>query len=308
MKNFKVNHEQINLSTVEFHHPEEKGVLIVVNGLTETWLKYGEVFYDWYQKGFTILSYDHRGQGLSSHLVARNSQIAHVDRFQDYLDDFQFLITNGFELQKRKSKNIFVLAHSMGGAVVTRYLQTHPNTSPQTLSAAAPFRAVALSAPMLAINTAPYPESLAHIAVNLMNLAGRSQDYTFGKRDNDCYRSFDANQVTQSKARYWMDQLICKNEFTAVTSGPSNGWVETAISATRNIREDQIKIDIPMLMLQAGMDEFVVNEELSRFCSGRSNCTLQKFSGSKHEILMEHDPIRNLAMQKIEDFFSTHSQ
>ena len=184
--------------------------------------------------------------------------------------------------------------------MVTRYLQTHPGS--------VPFRAVALSAPMIAMNTSPLPESLAFVVVNLMNLFGRSKDYTFGKTDHDCNRPFETNPVTQSKARYWMDQTICKSDSATVTSGPSNGWVETAISVTQKIREDRVEIKTPILMLQAGMDEFVVNDELSRFCFEHSNCTSQKFSGSKHEILMEQDPIRNLAMQKIEEFFNSHTE
>ena len=90
--NFQSADGKYALSAIRFTHPDEKGLIVVVNGQSEPWLKYGEVFYDLYQKGYSVYSYDHRGQGLSPHLGANNSQIGHVDHFLHFpLDLNEFM-------------------------------------------------------------------------------------------------------------------------------------------------------------------------------------------------------------------------
>jgi lysophospholipase len=297
-KTLKTRQGQLILNTVQFRQAEEKAVLLLINGFSENWMKYGEVLYDWYQRGYGIVSYDHRGQGLSTHLVSANSQIGHVEKFQQYVDDLDDFIRMELIPSNSESKKIFVIAHSMGGAVVARYLQTHSS----------PFSAVALSTPMIKLDTSPLPESLALIAVSFMNAIGWDHNYTFGKKNRICSQAFEENRVTHSRSRYGMDQLLCQNEPATVIGGPSNGWVAAAIVGTRTIREHPGKIETPILMLQAGMDEFVENEALSQFCLNQKACHSFQFSGAKHEILMEEDPIRNLAFDKIDKFFNAHSE
>src|SRR5687768_732691 len=54
---FKFNsHDGLSLSGVRFQHPRPRGIVVVLNGRTETWLKYGETFYDLFQKGLSVYS------------------------------------------------------------------------------------------------------------------------------------------------------------------------------------------------------------------------------------------------------------
>jgi len=284
------------LSAVKFIHPKEKGLIVVVNGQSEPWLKYGEVFYDLYQKGFSVYSYDHRGQGLSPHLGAQNSQIGHVDEFMQYTLDLNEFMEKVIKPVHPESKNLFLLAHSMGGGISAEYLELFNS----------PFQAVVLNAPMLRINTKPYPEKVARTIVALSKTVGMGKHYALGKHDYNCKGSFETNKVTGSRARWWMNNFICKTYPQTIIGGPSSGWVNESLHETKKIRSKASNIKAKTLILQAGLDQFVVNEAEDEACSQMAKCHLISFPDAQHEILMEQDSIRDSAFQQIESFFHPH--
>ena len=75
------------LNGIIFFHPHERGLIVVVNGRSESWLKYGELFHDLQDQGYSVASYDQRGQGLSPRLLAGNPQIGEIDNFDEYARD-----------------------------------------------------------------------------------------------------------------------------------------------------------------------------------------------------------------------------
>ena len=60
------------------HHTK---AIVIVNGRVETVFKYQELFFDLFQLGYDIYSYDHRGQGHSKN-ANNTGEIGHVDQFQ----------------------------------------------------------------------------------------------------------------------------------------------------------------------------------------------------------------------------------
>ena len=282
------------LSAVRFIHPKEKGLIVIVNGQSEPWLKYAEVFYDLYQKGYSIYSYDHRGQGLSPHLAPHNSQIGHVDHFIEYTLDLNEFIEKVIKPVHPQAKNLFLLAHSMGGGISSEYLELYPS----------PFQAIVLNAPMLRINTKPYPEKVARAIVAVSKTIGLGARYALGKHDYDCNGSFETNKVTGSPDRWWMNNYICKTYPQTTIGGPSSGWVNESMRETKTIRANTSKIKANILMYQAGLDQFVVNAAENDACSEIQTCHIVSFPNAQHEILMEKDSIRDSAFQQIDSFFS----
>jgi lysophospholipase len=281
------------LSGVRFIHPHEKGLIVVVNGFTESWMKYGELFYDLYKEGYSVISYDHRGQGLSPHLVPRHPQIGYVDHFSEYADDLNAFMEKVAEPLHPESKNLFLIANSMGGAVAAEYLERHPST----------FEAAVLSAPMLAINTKPYPPCIAHGMVAGLGLLGLGRHYAIGQHDANLDAPFENNTLTGSKVRWWSYGYVGKENPEILIGGASNHWVDTSLSETRHIRQDIPLNTTRVLLLEAGKDQFVLNKPISAATTQMPHTQLLSFPDSKHGILMESDPIRNKAMKEIEKFF-----
>jgi lysophospholipase len=280
------------LQGIRFLHPGAKGLIVVVNGSTESLLKYGELFYDLYHHGYSVISYDHRGQGLSPHLVRTNSQIAQIDNFDLYAADLNALVQQ--VILPGNHEKLYLLAHSMGGGVALDYLERYSS----------PFQAVVLSAPMLRINTAPYPELLAHLVVKLFCIMGLGDHYSIGMHDHDPKEPFEGNKITSSKERWEAIQHVWQIHPEAVLGGPSNDWVDQAMNRTPIIRKHLSKIDSRILILQAGKDQLVMNPDQERASTQIPRARLMTFSDSKHEILTERDPIRDRALGKILEFFN----
>jgi lysophospholipase len=277
------------LSGVIFPHPEEKGLIVVVNGRSESWLKYGEIFHDLYRKGFSVASYDHRGQGLSPRLLPGNPQIGQVDDFALYGRDLGTFLEALKRVHKEQDEKIYLLAHSMGAAVAVDYLSQHPS----------PFRAMALTSPMFRINTAPYPEPVATMVVGMLDAIGLGRAYAPGEHDRDPAETFPVNRITTSRSRWEAIREVWNGHPAAVVGGASSDWVLQAVRATRRIRDTLPSLRTKTLILQSGQDRFVINEPPPP----GENFRALLFPGARHELLMESDPIRKKALAEIVGFF-----
>lgn len=278
------------LSGICFRNPEGKGLIVVVNGRSESWLKYGELFHDLYAKGYSIASYDHRGQGLSPRLLPQKPQIGEIDSFDEYSRDLGAFLERLKNLDLTHHGKTYLLAHSMGAAVAIDYLRDHP----------AAFRAAAFSAPMLRINTSPYPEAVATLVVRLLHAVGLGDAYAPGEHDRDPGEPFDSNRITTSRARWQAIQDIWNKHPEAVVGGPSNDWVLQTLLASPRIRQAAFSLQAPTLILQSGQDRLVINEPPPQ----GPNITTLTFPDARHEILMERDPIRDQALGEILRFFT----
>ncbi len=284
----------ISLSAVHFVHPNSTKTILVVPGRSEPWLKYGEVFYDLYQKGYSIYAYDHRGQGLSPHLVAANPQIGHVENFHSYLEDMNTFVTTVMIPSQKPGESFYLLAHSMGGGIAAGYLSEYK----------VPFVKAVLSSPMLQINTKPYPEPVGRAIVSLFTLIGKGKDYAIGHGDYDVDQPFSTNTTTGSTERWWMTNEIYRKFPETLIGGPSNRWVLENLRATHWIRKEMSGIEIPFIMFQSEKDQIVKPRGENIGCINAGNlCTLIQMPDSQHEVLMERDSIRDLAMSIIESYF-----
>ena len=63
----------------------------------------------------------------------------------------------------------------------------------------------------------------------------------------------------------------------------------------------------PILLLQAEADVVVSSAPQQSFCERAKNCRLIVAAGAMHEILNESDPIRDLALRQMLDFFAAHA-
>lgn len=280
-----------SLSFVRFVHPAPIGTIVVLPGRTEPWLKYSEVFYDLYQRGYSLYSYDHRGQGLSRHLVAKNRQIGHIEDFGDYTRDFEDFIST--VLPSAGNSPLYLLAHSMGGAIAAKYLSR----------GATPFRAAVLSAPMLTINTKPYAIPVAKTIAGAAMGLGMGENFAPGRKEYDPTAPFEGNEMTSSPARFWMTNAVYRSYPQTAVGGPSNAWVYRALGATPKIVRRMKGMTTPTLVFQAELDLVVKPKGQVKGCGSSAACELRVIAGSRHEVLMEKDPIRDSALEAIVRFF-----
>jgi len=294
---------QLNIHYLKLPAATPTNKLIVLSpGRTEGYLKYAELAYDLAQQRYDVLIIDHRGQGLSDRETARQ-QPGDVANFQYYVDDLAELINRHLAAHNYQDK--YLLAHSMGGAIVARYLEQQP----------ADFNAVALSAPMFGINLGAVPKPIAaglsRTIHQLEQRFKRGPYYAPGQKD---YRpsSFAANHLTHSQARYQQMLAVYQRHPQIQLGGPTNRWLTESFNAMQLCINNAHKITRPLLLLQAEQDQIVTAEGQRGFFQAlnSSSAAASQFSiitGAKHEIMFERDAIRNLALSKVLDFFAQHT-
>lgn len=148
-----------------YHRGEGLPNIVVSPGQSEPMKKYLELVHDFPNANFYLI--DHQGQGESDRLIPEK---CHVKNFNDFVTDFsQFMDT--VVLPETRGEKLYLIAHSMGGAITTRYMEKNPTA----------FDKVVFSAPMYDIYTKPYPGLVAKGIAKLLMAAGQGNNYAPGR-------------------------------------------------------------------------------------------------------------------------------
>ena len=94
-----------------------KAILLVVHGFAEHSGRYMNIVNHFVPKGYAVYGLDHRGHGKSEGLRG------YVERFSYYLDDLKTF----FDIVRSEHDDakVFIVGHSMGGAIATAYAVEH---------------------------------------------------------------------------------------------------------------------------------------------------------------------------------------
>lgn len=296
----------VNIKYMSFIRENEKGAIVISSGRTEGYFKYHELVYDLGKQDYSVYIHDHRGQGDSGRIWKPNPQMGHVNKFDDYVEDLKIFVDQ--VVKQVPHPKLFLLAHSMGGGIATRYIETYPND----------FTAAALSSPMhepgsrlLFVNEGcEAVRSTNWIRENILGI--NTPRYVLGKGNyerEDCGNS----DLTHSRVRCEKTAQLYEQFPDAKLGGPSTHWAAEACRASRQLRLRQqvSEIRIPVLVLQAQRDTAVAPQGQREFCenlnsSGHVRCegeTPQVINGAYHELFVEEDKYRIPALTKILDFF-----
>ncbi|WP_194757505.1 alpha/beta fold hydrolase [Aliidiomarina indica] len=278
-------------------HPHPKAWVLVSPGRVESYLKYQEVALELVAAGYSVALIDHRGQGHSERLTSHHEQ-GHVNQFIDYAHDFERWIA---ELTPRMSDlPVHILGHSMGGAIATMYAQNKPHN----------IASLVLSAPMFGINTAPWPQWFAApltrslTALNRLITPGK---FWYAPGTGDYQKlPFAENKLTHSEARYEHFSRMYTDFPQIRVGGPTTHWVTEALEAAEQCIAHAHKIEIPILVLSGTADKIVDPRGHQIFASRLTHekSRLKEIPGSYHEILMESDERRNMAIDAALEFFA----
>ncbi len=197
---------------------------------------------------------------------------------------------------------MYLLGHSMGGAISTLYLQQHPDV----------FQKTALSAPMHGINgKLAYDEWDACRLASTVTLFSTEGYAGFADKPYAA-GSFEGNELTGSRDRYqWMQTLYQDNPQLQL-GGATWGWLDQACAVLPDMQQQSDKIKIPVLVMQAELDTIVSATAQQEFCAvlaqnPNSGCVggLQVIQGAKHELLFEQDVIRQQVVEKVLTHFAS---
>jgi lysophospholipase len=285
--------DNIALAYAYIEHPQSHKAIVISNGRVESYLKYQELIFDLYHQGYSVYAIDHRGQGLSSR-TTDNLQQGHIDKFDTYVDDFAYFIDN--IVLPKQHKDLFLVGHSMGGAIGTLYLDKYPQT----------FKAAVFSAPMYGIKL-PISSRFIRWLANLLDTTSESHEpnYILGGKDYHP-EAFANNNLTHSQLRYEDYRVLYQANPKIQLGSPTNHWLFEAIDAAKLSIGLAKNSQTPILILQAGKDSIVCNN--AQNVALGPNSSIIRLEQAFHEIFIEVDSIRNTALNHLFDFISQHSE
>jgi len=289
--NLIINFNQVSCRF--FINPKAHKKILIVNGYKESYLKYAEVIFDLYHKGYSVYTYDHRGQGFSEKFKNQNGR-GYLDSFDEMVQDFVSVFQ--FVEQHDQNQEVFVIAHSMGGAISTLAVCT------QKMS----LKRLILSAPMFGINMGPasFLEYPAYILCLFFSKIGFGNKFAFGQKPCFPLVDFKDNDLTHSKARYQVWQSHIRDTPEVQLGGPTFKWIEESLKAARLVRKQKNNNKTQILLLQAENETVVRNDTHDTFVK-HNQCTKKIIIPfAKHEILLEIDFLREQVFEHIFKFLS----
>jgi lysophospholipase len=272
-----------------------RGSILFQGGRGDIVEKYLETFVHWHNRGWSITSFDWRGQGGSGRL-SPDPHVGHAESFDPFIADFR-----GFYADWAPSAPgpHVAMGHSMGGHLVLRALAE---------GAARPDAAV-LVAPMLGLGS-PLGATAGGWLARLMARLGNPARAAWKANERPISPSPRQVLLTHDVERY-ADEMWWKEQKPDLACGPPSWqWLAQAFGSTAALQGDSRlgSLAVPVLMLVADADKLVDPKAARRIAAKLPDCTLVRFGAeSAHEILREVDPVRDRAIAAIDSFLASRA-
>lgn len=245
-----------NLYTHTWSAKDARAALVLVHGTGEHHGRYEHVAKYVNEQGFDVYTGDLPGCGRSG------GKRGHIDSFGEYVETVRRWTLHAFA--KSQGRPVFLMGHSLGGLIVTRYVQT--NESSRNLSG------IILTSPCLQLQLevpvwkAQLAKALNRLWPTLTIPNGITPEMV--SRDPDIQTSYVVDPFNYHKV--------------------SVRWFQELHQAMELARKNRDKLAVPMLVLQAGDDYLVQAKAVEEFVDGLDGVAeLHKYPGLRHEILNE---------------------
>lgn len=256
-------------------------LVLLLNGRSEFLEKYAEVAEELVSRGYTVLTFDWRGQGLSVREL-ENRQKGYVKTFDDYLADlavFYRQIVIPLDLP------VTLVAHSMGGHLGLRFMHDHPSA----------FSRAVLVSPMVDIVTSPFPSMVARRIANIACAAGFGESYVLGGTNYVPGKiCFETNRLTHDLERFNNEERLIAQTPDLALGDVTYAWLKAAFDSIQLLKEKSYArpIKTPVMLFSADEDRVVSIAAQHRMARELPDCRLVCLANARHEILHETDAIR----------------
>ena len=274
-----------------------RGSMLFLPGRGDHYEKYLETLAYYAAAGWRVTAIDWRGQGASGRFL-EDPQVGHIDDFSTWIADLR---TFWAKWKSETPAPHVVLAHSMGGHLAMRGL----------VEKAMDPVAVAMSAPMLGIQTGGLPLSWNHAFAKMMCRMGKDRTAAWKVSEKPLSPiALRGKILTHDVARY-EDELAWWQRRPEVKLGPPSWqWVERAITSIRMLDEPgRIEaVTTPVLLMATTADQLVSTPRIIKDSKRLPNAeTLIFGKEAAHELLREADPVRNQCLDRIDRFLDRHA-
>jgi lysophospholipase len=269
----------LRLRAALFPAENPRGSVMLSGGRSEFIEKYYEVISELVARGFTVLTHDWRGQGLSGRLLPDRLK-GHAKGFDDFAADYGLLLDR---YEDRLPGLRIAVSHSMGGCLTALALAKGERRIDGAI----------FSSPMLGLQAQrPWP---ARALTTVMIKVGDACGYTIGGRGDPYAGTFEKDKMTHDRARWDRTRAMIVADRGLALGGVTWGWVESAFDAMNWLHgtpSPAAKIAMPFTILGAGEDVLIDNARQKQVSDAIPGCRYRVVPGAFHEILMETDAVR----------------
>ena len=274
-----------------------RGSMLFIVGRGDHYEKYLETLDHFARQGWRVTSIDWRGQGGSGRFLD-NPRIGHIDDFSTWIAD---LATFWPRWKAETPGPHVILAHSMGGHLTMRAL-SEGVIDPD---------AVAMSAPMLGIQTGGLPLALNHAVARFLCSIGLAEKLAWKESEKPMSPLALRERILTHDHRRYQDELAWWQIRPEVRLGPPSWhWVERAIASIRMMGEPGRleKIKTPILLMATTADQLVNTKRILHDATRLPNCeTLVFGKEAAHELLREADSVRDQCLARTSQFMDKHA-
>ncbi|MDC9723999.1 MAG: alpha/beta fold hydrolase [Urechidicola sp.] len=285
-----IGKDSISIYYKIFAQKKPDKAILISTGRTEAAIKYKELIFDLYQNDYSIYIHDHRGQGQSGRMT-EDHDMGYVSNFQFYIDDMKYFYDT--YVKPKSYQKIYLLTHSMGGAVGMTYLEQYPKD----------FDAAAFSSPMLGLPIG--------ICTTVELLEGDEPEYVIGaSKYDDSKEDFEGNTLTGSEIRF--DRMI--DAFAKVPEARLGGatyhWVNKSCLQFDVMFDNIDKIETPFILFSAENEQIVATSSHQEFIDKakalEKNCQAYVVANAQHELFIEKDEQRIETINKTLKYFENY--
>ncbi len=271
---------------------QRRGSILWLGGRGDIVEKYIETLDAWSRDGWSVTSFDWRGQGGSGR-VGGNPAVGHIDDYATWIGDLEVFYE---DWTARETGPHIVMGHSMGGHLVLRALVE---------KAIAPDKAV-LVAPMLGFETGIIPFPVAFWAARVMARLKSEMRPAWKRNEKPAAANASRQGFLTHDAERYADELWWKKTNPSLALGPPSwSWLAAAYRSLAGLKRTSVieQVKTPILILCAERDELVSARAIHAFAARLPMATLLVFGDdTAHEILREADGPRNRALAAIAEF------
>jgi lysophospholipase len=262
--------------------PGARGTIVLLQGRAEFIEKYFEVVTELRSRGFSVVTFDWRGQGASEHVLP-DKRKGCVESFSQYDLDFDAAFE---QVVMQYCEHPYIgLAHSTGGAILLR----------AAASGRWAFDHIVLTSPMIGIPSIG-TSRLVRAALRAAVAAGFGVSYIPGGRAEIMdLRPFAGNRRTSDPTRYARGAEILAAEPALGLGSPTIGWTAAAVEAVHEFADPRYptRIGTRSLIVTSGRDQIVSTPASLIFAAKSNLISYVSVTEAKHELLMERDIFRS---------------
>jgi lysophospholipase len=287
-----------SIRTLVLMHERPVANLLLLTGRADFHEKWADAIASLWEAGFSIASFDWRGQGGSTRLTTTGA--GHIDSFDTWLSDLDRL--SDWALTALPGPRWLALGHSMGGHLLTRWVA-------DPARAGLPFRqeldGLVLAAPFFGLGGPAMVRTAALSVAPLQVARGKAADFAWGQTPYGTIQRRPERQLllTGSRAHFEDEGLWVEANPALATGGVSWGWINAFSESRRKLEALPLeRLDLPVLMMLAAREKLVDNKAAIRVATRMADCRTHIVMAAAHELLREAEPARQEALAKIRDF------